>query len=50
MPTSLKEVGLGADDIPPLASLATGNNTRMIGCCHQSLGQEDVEAILTLLL
>ena len=50
MPTTLKEVGLGKDDIPPLASLATGNNTRMIGCCHQSLGQEDVEAILTLLL
>lgn len=50
MPTSLKEVGLGKDDIPPLAALATGNNTRMIGCCHQSLGQEDVEAILTLLL
>ncbi len=50
MPTSLKEVGLGADDIPSLASLATGNGTRVIGCCHQSLGKEDVEAILELLL
>ena len=50
MPTTLKDVGLGAEDIPPLAALATGNNTRMIGCCHQSLGQEDVERILSLLL
>lgn len=50
MPTTLKEVGLGEDDIPSLASLATGNNTRMIGCCHQSLGKEDVEAILKALL
>lgn len=50
MPTSLQDVGLGAEDIPSLASLATGNGTRMIGCCHQSLGKQDVEAILTLLL
>lgn len=50
MPTTLREVGLGKDDIPSLASLATGNNTRMIGCCHQSLGKEDVEAILKALL
>ena len=50
MPTTLKDVGLGAEDIPSLASLATGNNTRLIGCCHQSLGKEDVEKILTLLL
>ena len=50
MPTTLKEVGLGAEDIPSLASLATGNGTRMIGCCHQSLGKQDVENILGLLL
>lgn len=50
MPTTLKDVGLGKSDIPSLASLATGNNTRMIGCCHQSLGKEDVENILNLLL
>jgi alcohol dehydrogenase YqhD (iron-dependent ADH family) len=50
MPTTLKEVELGRDDIPSLAALATGNNTRMIGCCHQSLGQEDVERILASLL
>ena len=50
MPTTLKEAGLGRDDIPSLAALATGNNTRMIGCCHQSLGQEDVERILASLL
>jgi len=50
MPTSLSEVGLGKEDIPFLASLTTGNGTRMIGCCHQSLGKQDVEAILTLLL
>ena len=50
MPTRLSEVGLGEKDIPSLAALATGNNTRMIGCCHQSLNMEDVKAILTRLL
>ena len=50
MPTRLSEVGLGEKDIPSLAALATGNNTRMIGCCHQSLNMEDVQAILTRLL
>lgn len=50
MPTRLTEVGLGEKDIPSLAALATGNNTRMIGCCHQSLNMEDVQAILTRLL
>jgi len=49
MPTSLKEVGLGVDDIAPLAALATGNDTRVIGCYHQSLRQEDVKQILALL-
>ena len=49
MPTTLQEVGLGKEDIPSLAALATGNGTRLIGCCHQSLGMEDVERILTLL-
>lgn len=47
MPTSLKEVGLGKSDIPALANLATGNGTRVIGCCHQSLDVNDVEAILS---
>lgn len=50
MPTRLSDVGLGAEDVPSLAALATGNNTRQIGCCHQSLGYEDVKAILGLLL
>ncbi|MCR5348609.1 MAG: iron-containing alcohol dehydrogenase [Bacilli bacterium] len=50
MPTTFAEVGLGEKDIPSLVSLVTGNNTRMIGCCHQSLGAEDVEAIFRSLL
>ena len=50
MPTRLADVGLGEKDIPSLAALATGNNTRMIGCCHQSLNMGDVEAILGKLL
>ena len=50
MPTRLQDVGLGEKDIPSLAAIATGNNTRQIGCCHQSLGYEDVKNILTLLL
>jgi hypothetical protein len=50
MPTRLADVGLGESDIPSLAALATGNNTRVIGCCHQSLGYEDVKNILSLLL
>lgn len=50
MPTRLQDVGLGEADIPSLAALATGNNTRLIGCCHQSLGYEDVVGILSLLL
>ena len=50
MPTRLADVGLGEKDIPSLAALATGNNTRMIGCCHQSLNMGDVEAILAKLL
>ena len=50
MPTRLADVGLGEKDIPSLAALATGNGTRLIGCCHQSLNMEDVKAILTRLL
>lgn len=50
MPTRLSEVGISESDIPSLASLATGNGTRLIGCCHQSLGMKDVENILGLLL
>lgn len=50
MPTRLADVGLGEKDIPSLAAIATGNNTRLIGCCRQSLNAEDVEAILTRLL
>ena len=50
MPTRLSEVGINESDIPSLASLATGNGTRLIGCCHQSLGMKDVENILGLLL
>ena len=50
MPTRLADVGLCEEDIPSLAAIATGNNTRMIGCCHQSLDMEDVKAILMRLL
>ena len=50
MPSRLQDVGLGEKDIPSLASIATGNNTREIGCCHHSLGYEDVKKILSLLL
>ena len=50
MPTTLEEVGLGAGDIPSLAALATGNGTRTIGCCHQSLDMDDIKSILARLL
>lgn len=50
LPTSFQEVGLGASDIAALVNLASGNGTRVIGCCHQSLNAQDIEAIYSSLL
>jgi alcohol dehydrogenase len=50
MPTSLKEVGISAQDLPVLANLATGNGTRAVGCCPQPLDKKAVEAIYALCL
>ena len=50
MPSSLQDVGLSESDIPAIANLATGNGTRVIGRCHQSLTKEDVERIFSALL
>jgi alcohol dehydrogenase YqhD (iron-dependent ADH family) len=50
MPTSLKEVGISASDLPVLANLATGNGTRVVGCCPQPLDKKAVEAVYALCL
>ncbi len=50
MPTTLEEVGLSEKDIPALVKLASGNGTRVIGSCPQSLDQADVENIFRSLL
>lgn len=50
VPCSLRELGLSQKDIPSLANLATGNGTRVIGCCPRSLNKEDVERIYNLCL
>ena len=50
MPGSLNELGLTKKDIEPLANLASGNGTRVIGCYPQSLGKQDIEGIFLSLL
>jgi len=50
VPTSLSRLGLHQEDIPRLAAIATGNGTRVIGCCPRSLNKEDVEAVYRLCL
>jgi alcohol dehydrogenase YqhD (iron-dependent ADH family) len=50
MPTSLKEVGINEIDLPKLAALASGNGTRVVGCCPQSLGEQDILAVYRLCL
>jgi alcohol dehydrogenase YqhD (iron-dependent ADH family) len=50
MPTSLREVGITKSDLPILANLASGNGTHVIGCCPQSLNQQDIEAVYRLCL
>ena len=50
VPTSLRDLGLSSKDIPSLANIATGNGTRVIGCCPRSLTKEDIEAIYRLCL
>lgn len=50
MPGSLNELGMTKKDIEPLANLASGNGTRVIGCYPQSLGKQDIEAIFLSLL
>lgn len=50
MPGSLNELGLTKKDIEPLANLASGNGTRVIGCYPKSLGKQDIEAIFLSLL
>ena len=47
LPTSFSDVGLNKSDIPSLVSLVSGNGTRVIGCCHQSLRAEDIEKIFS---
>ena len=47
LPTSFADVGLSKSDIPSLVSLVSGNGTRVIGCCHQSLRAEDIEKIFS---
>jgi len=50
MPTSLREVGITELDLPRLADLASGNGTRVVGCCPQSLNKQDIEAVYRLCL
>ena len=50
MPTSLHEVGIEEADLPKLARLASGNGTHVIGCCPQSLNEQDIEAVYRLCL
>ncbi|MCR5490969.1 MAG: iron-containing alcohol dehydrogenase [Bacilli bacterium] len=50
MPTTFEEVGLSEKDIPALVKLASGNGTRVIGGCPQSLNQADMEKIFRSLL
>ena len=50
MPTSFRQVGLTEKDIPSLVRIASGNGTRLIGGCPQSLGAEDIEKIYRSLL
>lgn len=50
MPTSLSEVGITLTDLPKLAGLASGNGTRVIGCCPQSLNEQDIETVYRLCL
>ncbi|MCR4562802.1 MAG: iron-containing alcohol dehydrogenase [Bacilli bacterium] len=50
LPTRLSEFGITESDLPILADLATGNGTRVIGRCPQSLDKKDVEAIYRLCL
>ena len=50
VPTTLGQLGLFEKDIPELSRIATGNGTRVIGCCPRSLNQEDVEAVYRLCL
>lgn len=50
MPTSLHEVGIEEVDLPKLARLASGNGTHVIGCCPQSLNEQDIEAVYRLCL
>ena len=50
MPTTFKQVGLTEKDIPALVKIASGNGTRVIGGCPQSLDAEDIERIYRSLL
>ena len=50
MPTTFEEVGLSEKDIPALVKLASGNGTRVIGGCPQSLDAADMEKIFHSLL
>lgn len=45
LPTSLEELGVEESDLPTLASLATGNGTRVVGCCPEPLDEQAVEAV-----
>ncbi len=49
-PTTLGQLGLHEKDISALSRIATGNGTRVIGCCPRSLNKEDVEAVYRLCL
>lgn len=50
MPSSFADVGLTEKDIPALINIVTGNGTRVIGCCHQSLDEKDIGEIYSSLL
>jgi alcohol dehydrogenase len=50
LPTSLMEFGITESDLPKLASLASGNGTRVVGCCPQSLDKQAIEAVYALCL
>lgn len=50
LPTSLSELGITESDLPKLASLASGNGTRVIGCCPQSLDKQAIQAVYALCL
>jgi alcohol dehydrogenase YqhD (iron-dependent ADH family) len=50
LPTSLEEFKISESDLPDLVSLASGNGTHVIGCCPQSLNEEDIKAIYALCL